>query len=70
MESFETIRENLIKYACEENIDGGNIEYPKVFDCFNSKKVYFKKIINEKEEKYELIKGSFVVCHFHLNNIK
>ena len=68
VESFETIRENLIKYACEENIDGGNIEYPKVSYCFNSKKVYFKKIINEKEAKYALIKGSFVVCRFYLND--
>ena len=67
VESFETIRENLIKYACEKYTDGGNIQYPKVTNFLKSKKVYFKDI-DEQQAKYALMKGSFVVCHFKLNN--
>lgn len=67
--SFENIRENLIKYASEKNSDGGNIENPSVINYFHSKKIYFRNV-NEQVAKDALMKGSFVVCHFWLNNIQ
>ena len=65
-ESFETIRENLIKYASHENYDGGNIENKEVENFFEKKQIYIKNI-NEEAAREVIMKGRYVVCNFTLN---
>ena len=65
-ETFETYRENLLKYASNENEDGGNIENNSVDNFFKIKKIYIKKI-NERQAKNAVMKGRFEVCNFFLN---
>jgi len=66
--TFETYRENLIKFACDKNgDDGGNINEDKVVNYFERNKIYFDKL-DEEEAKNALMKGRVVVCDFRLND--
>ena len=68
-ESFETYRENLIKYASCKFYDGGHIEYPNVEKYFKDNCLRFEGI-TEKEVQDAMMKGRFVICHFHLNDVQ
>ena len=65
-ETFETYRENLIKFARLENKDGGNIESDKVVNFFKNEKIHIEKI-NELQARNAVMKGRYVVCSFFLN---
>lgn len=66
--TFETYRENLIKFACDKNgDDGGDINEDKVVNYFKRNKIYFDKV-DEEEAKNALMKGRVVVCDFKLND--
>ena len=67
-ETFETYRENLIKYACNKYSDGGNITNKRVIDYFKSQKLNIKELINEQDAIKAIMKGHFVVCSFRLYN--
>lgn len=66
-ETFETYRENLIKYACEKYTDGAHIMNDRVRDYFESIKLNINKVINVRDAKNAIMKGHFVVCYFCLN---
>lgn len=66
-ESFEDIRQQLIKYACDMYIDGGNIENPKVKNFFQRKRLCYDEIDKYYVEKI-VEKGIFVVCSFCLTD--
>ena len=65
IESFETIRENLIRIACNRNEDGGNVRQKNVLDFFKSHKLNCEEI-NVSEAKKCIMKGRFVICAFWL----
>ena len=67
IESFETYRENIIKYACEKNSDGGDIDNENVRNYFNQIKLRFEKI-KEEDIQSILMKGRFIICHFALTD--
>ena len=50
LDTFETYREKLIKYASNENIDGGNIENKKVQKFFNDNRLHCE-FRDEKQAK-------------------
>ena len=62
-ESFENIREALLKYGSEKNDDSGDIEDKNVYEFFKDKKINFS-YINEHEAKNAVMEGNYVVCHF------
>ena len=65
-ESFENIREALLKYGSEKNDDSGDIEDKNVYEFFKDKKINFS-YINEHEAKNAVMEGNYVVCHFYLD---
>ena len=66
-ESFETIRENLIKYAYYGDINKSMIDNNNSLSYIKSLNINIKKI-DEKEAREEIMKGRYVVCEFILNN--
>ena len=66
-ESFEDIRQQLIKYGSDIYIDGGNIENTKVSKFFQRKKLHYKEIDEYKAKKI-IEKGGFVVGRFSLTD--
>ena len=70
IESFETYRENLIKYSCRKYTDGADIadtRNEKIRKYFESKRLHFERI-DEQEAKEAFIKGRrFIVFQFDLN---
>ena len=69
-ESFETYRENLIKYACCKKDDGCNFKSQRVRKYFRDNCMRFEKILSEKEVQNALMKGRFVICHFNINDVQ
>ena len=69
IKSYETYRENLIKYACSKYDDGGEIYLPRVEKYFKDNGLHFEKI-TEKEVQDAMMKGRFVICHFSINDVQ
>ena len=67
LDTFETYREKLIKYASNENIDGGDIENKKVQKFFNDNRLHCE-FRDEKEAKKALEKGRFIAFSFGLRD--
>ena len=67
IESFETIREKLLKFASVSYDDGGDINNEKVKIFFENQRIHFSEV-NEEEARNCIMKGRFVVCNFALAN--
>ena len=65
LDTFETYREKLIKYASNKNIDGGDIENEKVQIFFHDNRLYCE-LRDENEAKKALEKGRFIAFSFRL----
>ena len=66
-ETFETYRENIIKFASNKNVDGGYIKDNKVKNFFETKKLHFKDR-NKSEAIKAVQKGRFIIFSFRLND--
>ena len=64
IETFETYRENIIKYACKKYIDGGRID-EKTEKYFNKQRLRIEKITEQQVQSAKM-HGKFIVCHFYL----
>ena len=67
LDTFETYREKLIKYASSLNTDGGNIENEAVKKILNDNRIHYKAI-NEQEAKRAIEKGRFISFSFGLRD--
>ena len=64
-DSFQSNRENIIRFASKKNRDGGKFDSPKVKSFFEDKRIHINKV-NEDEAKIALQKGRFILCSFWL----
>ena len=66
IETFETYRENIIKYASQKYSDGGNINFPATQNYIENQRLHFKKIEDVEDIEGIINKGKFVICHYFL----
>ena len=67
LETFETYREQLIRYASSLNSDGGIIDNQNVLNYFKKNKLHCLER-NEQEARKAIMKGRFIYYSFYLRD--